>query len=213
MLYKRVYFRLDDNGYNGSGWTDETFAKRFEDEIVGLFQSDGWEWINSGERARSGICPKVKKGMQELYLHPQATSGIVLADNIPHVESLLGTARAFRHYRTNIYEDYVLMSDEEYLRRLGDQREAIVRDVLERFCTKRRNLYITGFNLLDSINEKYRIKRVGKQSQYCDLEASFISNIFNELLTKGLIVTADTRNGTGYRTAKAGGIPKEDKSA
>ena len=85
--------------------------------------------------------------------------------------------------------------------------------VLERFRTKRRDLYIAGFNLLDNINAKYRVKRVGKQSQYCDLEATFISDIFNELLTKGLIVTANTRNRTGFRTAKADEIPKEDKSA
>jgi len=213
MIYKKVYFRLDRNGYSGSGWTNETYAKRFKDEIVGLFQSDGWEWINSGERDDSGFCPEVKKDMQELYLHPQAISGVVLADNIPHIESLLGTARSFRHYHTDIYEDYVLMTDEEYRGHLEEQREAIVEDVLEQFRTKRRDLYITGFNLLDNINAKYRIKRVGKQSQHYDLGASFISDIFNKLLAKGLIVTANTRKGTGFRAAKADEIPKEENKA
>jgi len=105
------------------------------------------------------------------------------------------------------------MTDEEYLCRLEQQREAITKDILERFRTKRRNLYIAGYNLLDSINAKYRIKRVDKKNQYCDLEAAFVSDIFHELMEKGLIVTAETRNGTGFRAAKSDEIPKDEKSA
>lgn len=210
MLYKKVYFRLDRNGYDGrTGWKDESCDERFYGEIVSLFESDGW--INISERSGSGGCPEVKKGMQELYLHPQAASGIVMAEDIPHVECLLGTACSFRHYHTDIYEDYVDMTDEEYLLCLGEQRKAITKDIQERFRTKRRDLYITGFDLLHGVNTKYRIKRAGKQKQSCDLETSFISDIFAELLSKGLIVSTKIRSRTGYRTAKPDEIQKGGK--
>jgi len=203
MLYKNVCFCLDRNRYDGRGWTDEASSKRFEDEIVGLFQSDGWEWINADECKKYGGCPEVKKGCQELYLHPMSASGIVIAEDVPRIERLLGGAITFRHYHTDIYEDYVLMTDEEYLRLLEGRRDEIVKDVLEKFQTKRKNLYFAlAYELLGRVCKKYRIKRVGAKSQYNDLEAQFIFEIFKELLAKGLIVSAKTKHGEGYRTAK-----------
>jgi len=213
MLYKNVYFRIDRNGYEGHrGWTDDTSSKRFNDEILKLFQSEGWEWVNEKEQKSYG-CPEIQKGLQDLYLHPQNVSGIVIAEEIPDIERLLSRANSFRHCHTDIYEDYVVLTDESYMRCLENQREEITKDILERFKTKRRNLYYTGFDLLGSISKKYRVKRVGMKNQYSDLEAPFISDIFMGLLESGLIVSAKTKHGDGYRAAKKDEITKIEISA
>lgn len=204
MLYKNVYFRLSRNGYDGrSGWQDETFAKRFNDEIIGLFRKDGWAHTNAAKRAKYGGCPEIQKGLQELYIHPQAASGIVIAEDIPRIEAMLAGAQTFCHHHTDIYEDYVLMQDDEYLRHLESQRDVIVKDILERFKTKRRNLYFCGLNALGDIYAKYRVKRVGAQDKRRDLEAVFVFDVFRELLEQGMIRTSKLKYGDGYRTAKA----------
>jgi hypothetical protein len=215
MLYKDVYFRLDQNGYNGhSGWEDKLRAKSFFDEITGIFLNDGWMLANAEEMQKYRWCPEIQKGLQELYLHPQAASGIVIAEDIPHIAAMLAGAQTFRHSHTDVYEDYLLMPDDEYLRLLEGKRDEIAKDILERFRTKRRNLYFRGLDALQSVCKEYRVKRVGKQDKHNDLEAPFIYGVLQELLARGLILTSKLRDGAdGYRTAKDGEIAVKQQSA
>ncbi len=213
MLYKKVWFRLDRNGYDSSGWKDSLFANRFKCEITELFKNDGWTLKNPLACESYGSCSEMQKGLQELYIHPTAASGIVIATDIPHIETVLSAAQSFRHYHTDIYEDYVVMPDDEYLRHLEGRREEVIKDILERFKTKRRNLYFCGPDALDGIYKKYRVKRVGMQDKLHDLESLFIFDVFRDLLEQGLIRTTKIRNHDSYRTAKDDELQANDKSA
>jgi hypothetical protein len=104
-----------------------------------------------------------------------------------------------------MYEDIFDITDEEYINILEAKRSDIENDILEGYKTKRSNLYITGNTPLSRVIDKYRIKRlchhVGVYSND-NIDYKFIEGIFNELVKTNKIITADTRNGIGYRTAR-----------
>lgn len=204
--YKRVYFRINTPSYYnqnsyGVGFKDQEAGELFDKFVTELFLNDGWE---IKEKRYSGSCSTVTKDKQELYIHPQSFSGVILTENIQYIEQLISNKSLFKFERTDIYEDVFDLSDDEYLKILESKKMEIERDILERFKTKRRNLYYTSTgSMLDKVSDKYRIKRlshyVGVYSS-SDIDYKFICEVFKELSKSKKMVTAETKNGIGYRT-------------
>lgn len=71
-------------------------------------------------------------------------SGVIQLDEISGIQEFLKKADSFRCYGIDCYERYWDLTDEEYRTQLERKREEIVRTILERCRTKRKNLYITG---------------------------------------------------------------------
>ena len=95
------------------------------------------------------------------------------------------------------------MSDKDYQAYLETQKDAIIKDLLDGFETKRKNLFITmPYAIIERVKEKYRIERV--TDYLCrssnDIEWVFVQNIFDELVSKNRFDTAKTKSGVGYRT-------------
>jgi hypothetical protein len=95
------------------------------------------------------------------------------------------------------------MSDEEYQKQLESKEQDIRKDLLEGFRTQRSNLYITeSWKVVERVKEKYRIQRI--QEHICrsssNLEWEYVGNIFKKMVEEGKFITAETRNGKGYRT-------------
>lgn len=205
MNYKRVYFRINTPSYrtaNGIGFQDQD-GKKFDDEAVNIFVNDGWD---IKKRRYNGRCSTVTKDKQELYLHPDNFSGVVIEENISHIEQVIKDGNLFTLRWTDIYDDVFDMTDEEYLKLLQSKKAEIKLDLLEKFQTKRSNLYITSvWNGIDSVYNKHHLKRlssyVGVYSS-SDIDWQFIEGVFNELVSEEKIVTAETKKGTGYRTNK-----------
>ncbi len=205
MNYKRVYFRINTPSYrtNGIGFQDQD-GKRFDDEAVQVFLNDGWDIKK--KRTDNGCCSTVTKDKQELYLHPDHFSGVVVEDIIPHIEQIIKGGSLFEPRWTDVYDEVFDITDEEYMELLQSKRTEIEQDLLEKFQTKRSNLYITSsWSIVDNVLSKYRIKRlthyVGVYSS-SNADCQFIAKIFDDLVNAGKIVTAQTKNGTGYRTNK-----------
>ena len=203
-MFKRVYFRINTPSYYkakyGVGFENNQDRDIFHDTIKDLFLNDGWEFKK--EKINGG-CATVIKDKQELYLHPQEVTGVVITDNIPYIENLLNNNKVFKFEKTDIYEDVFDITDEEYLNLLESKKQDIEQDIRELFKTKRSNLYITGTFALERIVDKYRIKRlshhVGVYSN-SNIDWVFIEDIFSQLVLNQQIITAKTKNGTGYRT-------------
>lgn len=206
-MYKKVYFRIHTPIYYkssyGVGFNNDQDRSKFDTEAVNVFLNDGWE---VKEPRTSGGCYTVSKDKQELYLHPQSFSGVILEKNIPYIEELLNNNNVFRFEKTDIYEDVFDITDEEYLSMLESKRSSIELDLLELFKTKRSNLYKTStMSVIEKVLDQYRIKRL---SHYIGVYSSdnidwkFITDVFKELINTKRIVTATTKNGTGYRTDK-----------
>ncbi len=199
MNYKNVYFRLE-SGYQWGKGMDQNASDAFHNELNELFINAGWE---IKEKEFSCSCPEAFKDKNRLYLHPQSASGELQEDLIPEVEKILSKGTTFKHYKTDVYETLFNMSDEEYQKILEGQEKEIRKDLLEGFKTKRSNLFITSsWAVIERVKEKYHIQRIqqhlGRSSD--NLEWKYVGEIFNKMIEEGCFVTAETKNGKGFRT-------------
>ena len=196
MEYRKVYFRIRSRYQFDSEWTCESDAARFREESRHLFQNAGWQ-LHPG---RSSISDTVTKGLQELCLHPMNFSGVIQLDEISGIQEFLKKEDSFRCYGNDCYERYWDLTDEEYRTQLERKREEIVRTILERCRTKRKNLYITGpFGL--SIAQKFSVHRLCDKEGRKNLANRFVEELVEQLIREGQLVTAKTKNGPGIRTA------------
>jgi hypothetical protein len=204
-VYKHAYFRINTPMYYkskyGVGFEIEEDRILFYETAKKIFLNNGWVIKKEGY---NGGCPTVTKDKQELYLHPQTFSGVIKEENISCIENLLSNSNIFKFQNTDIYEDVFDITDEEYINTLQSKIPEIEKDIMEAYKTKRSNLYITSSTPLEQVISKYRIKRlshyVGVYSN-SNIDWQFIESIFESLIEQKRIVTANTRNGKGYRTA------------
>lgn len=200
MEYRSTYFRIRSRYQFDSGWLDERDERAFREESRRLFQAAGWELHPAREGSRSS--DTVTKGQQDLYLHPMNFSGIIQMDEIPRLQELLEGAQTFQCQGVDCYERYWELSDEEYLAQLEARRSEISQAILERYQTKRKNLYVTGPAVL-SIAKKFSIHRLCDKDGKHDLANRFVGELVEQLIQEGHLVTAETKNGLGVRTATA----------
>ena len=196
MEYKKVYFRIRSRYQFNSGWICERDAARFREESRQLFQNAGWQ-LHPG---RSSISDTVTKGLQELYLHPMNFSGVIQLDEIFGIQEFLKKADSFHCYSVDCYERYWELTDEEYRTQLERQREEIIRTILERCRTKRKNLYITG-SFVMNVAQKFSVHRLCDKEGRKNLANRFVEELVEQLIREGRLVTAKNPNGPGIRTA------------
>lgn len=204
MGYRQVYFRINSSYEAYGGWADDHAAEQFREETRSLFQEAGWTLQPGG----NGVCDTVTKGKQELYLHPMSFSGIIREESIPELEALMRGAQSFQCYATDRYEEYLDMSDDEYLELLESKREEIVSRLLEVCKTKRRNLFRTG-PVAGNVADYFSVHRLCDQQNINGLGNRFVSEVMEQLVAEGRLVTAHTRQGEGVRTATAQELGKQ----
>ena len=218
--YSDTYFRIGGNGYDGSGgnpWPEHIQAV-YEDEVREILIAQGWTVIGS---KRSGSASTTTKDRNYLYLHPQSFSGVCENKERKTLFEAFKAAKTFVCRRVDVYDEIHDMTDIQLSELLQSKREAIKFELLEAFTTKRRNLYFAdvGFFGVDGkVAKRHSLKRLaidGKKSYDGVDECSdgichtFVSGIFQELVSAGKIVTAQTKSGKGYRTAKNSDLIKK----
>ena len=197
MAYRKVYFRIRTDCYN-SGWSSDADRAAFKEESRRLFQELGWA-VTLGS---NGGCDTVAKDRQDLYLHPSSFSGVLEAANIQPLQEQLSKGKTFRCYAVDCYEEYADLSDEEYRAALEAKREEITAFILEQCRTKRTNLYITAPVALH-FAEHFEICRLCDREQHNAVGKRFMSELIDQLLKEGRLVSAETTHGAGIRTATA----------
>lgn len=194
MEYREVYFRIHSSYRYDSGWPDKGVEHAFRDETRTLFQSAGWELHPAREDSSSSDI--VTKGQQDLYLHPMNFSGVIQTDEIPRLQALLEGAHTFQCQGVDCYERYWDFTDAAYLERLEAQREEIIEAILERYQTKRK----TG-PAERSIVKQFSAHRLCDKDGKNNLANRYVGELVEQLIQEGQLVTAETRNGRGIRTA------------
>lgn len=144
--------------------------------------------------------------MEHLYIHPQDISGTVAKNKVRKIAEALDAMDDVSIRWVDVYEDISPMSEEAYRANLESKRSEIVEELLKVYETKRRNLYIVP-NTLDlpehrAIAKFHIPRRCARRSTDDETGHKFIDEIFKELVEAGKIVSAETRKGLGYRTAK-----------
>ena len=199
MAYRKVYFRIQTYAYGyDSGWSSEADKAAFDSECRDLFQQLGWT-LHPGS---NGVCDTVTKDRQDLYLHPFNFSGVMDEANIQPLQEQLSKGKTFRCYAVDCYEEYADLSDEEYRAALDAKREEITAFILEQCRTKRTNLYITAPVALH-FAEHFEICRLCDREQHNAVGKRFMSELIDQLLKEGRLVSAETTHGAGIRTATA----------
>ena len=198
MEYRKVYFRIRSSYQYDSGWPDEGAERAFREESRRLFQSAGWELHPA--REDSGSSDTVTRGQQDLYLHPMNFSGVIRTDEIPQLRELLAGAHTFQCQGVDCYERYWELTGAEYLEQLEARRDEIIDAILERYQTKRKNLYVTGPAEL-SIAKRFSVHRLCDKDGKNNLANRYVGELVERLIQEGRLVTAETRNGLGIRTA------------
>ena len=199
MAYRKVYFRIQTYAYGyDSGWSSEADKAAFDSECRDLFQQLGWT-LHPGS---NGVCDTVTKDRQDLYLHPFNFSGVMDEANIQPLQEQLSKGKTFRCYAVDCYEEYADLSDEECRAALEAKREEITAFILEQCRTKRTNLYITAPVALH-FAEHFEICRLCDREQHNAVGKRFMSELIDQLLKEGRLVSAETTHGAGIRTATA----------
>ena len=195
MSYRKVYFRTRTEGYS-SGWSSEADRAAFKEESRRLFQELGWT-VTLG---CNGGCDTVTKDRQDLYLHPNSFSGVLDEDNIQPLQERLTNARTFRCYHVDRYEEYQDLSDGAYRAELESKRDEITAYILEKCRTKRSNLYIVA-PVEPHVAEHFKICRLCDKDGRNQIGNQFVTELMDQLLQKGWLVSGKTTHGEGIRTA------------
>ena len=179
--------------------------EKFYDEILDLFVKNGWEIKVPHSQ---GVCPQIRNGKSELYIHPQSLSGDVDVELIGRISNILNKGTQFKYYRFTDYGEVYDWSDEQYSEYLKQNKSNIESDLLKVFQTKRRNLYMQEGVLsgpLRDVREKYKRYRVGcdRGGSSDNLEWKYVSEVFKDLVLSGQILPGETKMGICFRTAKS----------
>ena len=192
MLYKNVYFYIESGYKWGSGMSEESY-KVFLEEIKNILEKDGWEIKE----------PYGYKGKNNLFIHPMEISCDIQEDMIENMETLLTNGKSFKLRYVKVFASLEDLSDNEYITWLESKKEEIEKDLLNGFCTKRKNLFISmNWKVIENVKEKYHKARLGKHigRSSSDIEWKYVNDLFLKMVEGGKFDMAETRGGTGYRT-------------
>ena len=115
-----------------------------------------------------------------------------------------------QEYHIDRYEEYRDLSDEGYRAELETKRDEIIAYILKRCRTKRSNLYIVD-PVAAHVAEHFKVHRLCDRHGNNKIGNQFVSELMDELLQKGWLVSAETSQGEGIRTAtnKERGISRQ----
>lgn len=195
----KVYFRINCPSYDPfRGFSSEQEKEIFHSEAHNVISAFGLEESSGYEQDKP-----------YLYAHPQEVSGVVYKNSVLAIAKALNEAESFSVRWVDIYEDVFIMSAEEYKATLQEKENEIKADMLELFKTKRSNLFVPCENMYapacQKLMQKYHLSRLCKGGENSAMDGVF-SQVFFEYLEEltefGLLIKSETKNGTGYRSAK-----------
>ena len=215
--YSDAYFRIGRNGYTGRVWEDERIEdgawkserrEAFTAEVGAMFAAHGWT-IEDGKF--NGSANTAHNGKSCLYLHPQSFSGIIENSLIEEVTAFLSGGKSFELEAVDVYEEIFDWTRQEIDAHFEQMRADVKAAIIERYTTKRRNLFIVGLAPLHDAINSFFVKAVPREPDSTSdrIRPAYGLELFNEMLEAGEIVAANTRHGTGYRFAGNAGAKKE----
>ncbi len=130
--------------------------------------------------------------------------------NTEALQEKLTQARTFYCYHIDRYEEYRDLSDEGYRAELETKRDEIIAYILKRCRTKRSNLYIVD-PIAAHVAEHFKVHRLCDRHGNNKIVNQFVSELMDELLQKGWLVSGKMTHGDGIRTAtnKERGIARQ----
>jgi hypothetical protein len=198
-VYVRVVFHIDIPEYMTDRFTEEVGA-RFGKEIMSILSPLDFDF--GDEPLEYCQCPEGERGFENLYCHPTSVTGYLAQDQINEVVSALSSAQSFKLWKADTHEHVMNYTEDEFRQELYNRHEHIVNEILEYCTTKRSNLYVdssfvkhvqTGIPIHNKFPTGNRLQGIA---------LNYVAATLQSLVDNGAIITANTRNGIGYRTVQ-----------
>lgn len=181
--YCNVYFRIDTIGFdcvNGC-FDKEDDRKAFYEEATqiiskfGIIESSGFRQNN-----------------EYLYAHPQNISGIVAKSKIKAVAEAIDNCDTMSIRWVDVYEEYAIISDDDYKEILDGKRTEIIRCIIENCRTKRTNLYHSSFSVAVDVQERFKENRINdiENINKHGMTYKYIVGVIKWLVENNYLVTA-----------------------
>ena len=179
--FARVYFRIDTVGfecYSGSFKNVED-KQAFHDEATAIIKSFGVV-----ESCRYG------QNNEYLYAHPQEITGIVAKSKIKAIAEAINNSRTIKIRWTDVYEEYAIISDDDYARILNGKREEMAKCIVESCFTKRTNLFKRTYDIAMYIQEKFKLNRINAIEDINNPKMTFkyAMQVIQQLIDNGYLV-------------------------
>lgn len=186
--YIQVYFRIETLSYDTGkyvGFSSAEERKAFYNESMKIFENMGW--IEDGSY--------IRKGKQELYIHPQNISGKVLKNEVKKIAEALEKNNTFYLRWVDVYETIYDIPDEKYNEYLETKTDEVRKTLLSICKTNRRNQYRYSYEVIDHIGKRIMLHRIDDKDYYMvsGQTKQFISNVIDKLITEWYIVAAQEK--------------------
>ena len=187
--YCKVYFRIDTVGYDcmNGYFTEETDIQLFHEEASNIIASFGI--VES-----SGF----KQNNEYLYAHPSHISGIVAKDKIREIAEAINNSKSMIIRWVDVYEEYAIISDDEYRKILETKRTEIAKYIIEESTTKRTNQYRNSFEIAVNAQERFKTNRLNdiENINKYGFTYRFAVEVIKQLVENGYLLMCD--NGDCY---------------
>jgi|GEM_PF-6970545 len=206
--YSSVHFNIN-SGHKEDSFDEQVFYK----ELTSILEINGWE-IRPPQFVGSG--PVALKDANELHLGEELFWGEIENGERENLVKMLSTANTFQLGEVEVKQEIYDVNDDQMIEILDSKRDEIKADLLAAFTTKRCDHYKhePEYIIMDLSKQHdiYRLKRrktmtgginPGGGWAYNGVCQNYIKELFQELVDSGEIISAETKNGISYRTAKS----------
>lgn len=189
--YADVHIRIEAKGY---GYPDFCFSQdnreMFNSEVIRIFDNLGWTVAREG---KNGVCSTIRKGKQNLYLHPQDFSGELLKNEIKQIAEALSGHDCFHVRWVDLYDTVYDISDADYTSYLETKQTEIRKHLFEQCGTKRVNQFYHLYDIKVSEANKYKLRRINKDEGYNHggQTLDFVQWIIDSMISEGLLIYAE----------------------
>lgn len=179
--FAKVYFRIDTIGfecYSGS-FKNEEDRQAFHDEATAIINSFGIVESCS-----------YRQNNEYLYAHPQDITGIVAKSKIKDIAEAINNSKTMKIRWTDVYEEYAVISDEEYGKILDGKREEMAKCIVEKCFTKRTNLFKSTYEIAMLIQERFKENRINAIEDINNPKMTFkyAMNVIQQLIDNGYLI-------------------------
>lgn len=188
--YAKVYFRIDTIGFDTcKGWfTEEKDNSLFHDEASEIIKSFGI--VESSGYGQNN---------EYLYAHPNDISGIVEKSKIKAIAEAINNSKSMKIRWVDIYEEYAIISDDDYMEILNSKREEMAKYIVEKCFTKRTNLFKSRFETAINAQERFKTNRINAIENINTPKTTFkyAQDVIAELVENGYLIQV-IENETAY---------------
>lgn len=153
----KEYVNYLSNSTEDAHKLSETATDAFYSEVVELLKAEGWELK---EPYGNGYCPRMVKGSQNLYCHPQSISGNVNTEDIDALGEKIQAMQSCEWEGVDVYGNVIVTPSVDDTMQLYRQTyDEAIQDILcESFSTKRKNLFYSLEGMIGRIAQHLHIK-------------------------------------------------------